>query len=57
MHAQAIRRTRPMLRLIQRARRADPRPTVTGRDVAGFLACSAFWLLFAYGLARWALAS
>lgn len=57
MHAQAIRRSRLVLLLIQRARRADPHPTVTGRDVAGFLACSAFWLLFAYGLARWALSA
>ena len=57
MPAQAIRRSRPMLLLVQRARRADPRPTVTGRDVAGFLACSAFWVLFVYGLARWALAA
>lgn len=51
---QAIRRPRWMLPLIQAARRANPAPSITGRDVASFLACSAFWVVFVYGAARWA---
>lgn len=50
MTAQAIRRPRRLLPLIQAARRADPFPRVTAADVAGFLAVSAFWLLLVIGV-------
>jgi hypothetical protein len=50
MTPQAIRRPRWLLPLIQAARRANPNPSVTARDVAGFLVCSAFWLLLVIGV-------
>jgi hypothetical protein len=49
MTAKAIRRPRWLLPLIQAARRANPNPSFTARDLAGFLAVYAFWLLLVIG--------
>lgn len=53
MTVQAIRRPRWLLPLIQFARRSR-REDLTAADVAGFLACSAFWTVLIYGVAKWA---
>ena len=52
MNAQAIRRNPLSLWIAQQQRRArlrEPEP-LTAADVAGFLAVSAFWLLFLAGV-------
>lgn len=55
---QAIRRPLHELIQLQHRRRARSQPAQssqpTGTDVAVSLSFSAFWLLFAFGLARWA---